>query len=66
MVWSPMTMEIVGQSGSSYLAEIWREIVELTFEAKKAFFGTLVVLLVVHNFFRELAYGDIRWIESKR
>ena len=55
MVWSPMTMEIVGQPGSLYLAGIWCEIIELTFEAKKAFFRTLVVLLVVHNSFKNLA-----------
>ena len=28
---------------------------ELTFEAKKAFFETLVVLLMVHNSFKNLA-----------
>jgi len=32
---------------------------ELTLEAKKAFFGALVVLLVVHNSFKNLTYGGI-------
>ena len=54
IVWSLIIMEIVGQPGSLYLAGIWCEIIELTFEAKKAFFGTLVVLLVVHNSFKNL------------
>jgi len=50
-----MTIEIVGQPGSLYLAGIWREIIELTFEDKKAILGTLVVLLVGHNSFKNLA-----------
>jgi len=59
-------MEIVGQLGSLYLVGIRCEIIELTFEAKKAFFGTLVVLLVVHNSFKNLAWRGICWIASKR
>jgi len=54
MVWSSVTMEIVGQPGSLYLDGIWHEMIKLTFKAKKAFFGTLVVLLVVHNSFKNL------------
>ena len=42
-------MEMVEQTGSLYMARIWREIIELTFEVKKAFLGTLVILLLVHN-----------------
>jgi len=45
-------MEMVGQAGCLHLAGIWREIMKLTLEAKKAFFGTLVVLLVVTTFSR--------------
>ena len=66
IVWSPRTIEMVGQLRSLYLAKIWREIMELTLKAKKAFFRTLVVLLVVHNSFKNLAYGGICWIESRR
>ena len=65
MVWSLMTMKMVEQAGSLYLVGIWFEIMELTFEAKKVFFGILVVLLVVNNSFKNLAYGGIYWIASR-
>jgi len=62
----PMSVEIVGHLGSLYLAGICSEIMEFTFEAKKAFFGTLVVLLMVHNSLKNLALGGISWIASRR
>ena len=43
-----------------FILGIWCEIIELTFEAKKAFFGTLVALLVVYSSFKNLAQASAR------
>jgi len=59
-------MKMVRQPRSLYLAEIWCERMELTFEAKKDFFRALVILFVVHNSFENLTKGGIYWIASIR